>query len=126
MYDLEYWRTAKNISKCYSPKEVNYTLINQTIEIFKTDKYRTGRERFVMLVHFFEGSPLASTVLEDLLYDNSLYGHSVRELNKMKHYVGGKKIAELYNSEETPWIKRGLKINLEKSQSIQGESNCTI
>lgn len=103
--------------------EMSLILLNQIIEVIKTDKYRTGRESFVMLMHFFKGSPLPSIVLEDLLYDSSLYGYSVREMNKMKYYIGGKKIAELYDSEKTSWIKKELKINLERSQSILGENN---
>lgn len=91
----------------------NNTLLTQIIEIVKITKYRSGRESFVMLFHLFGNSMAVKEILIDLLYDEVLYGYSVREMNKMKLYIGGDRIKELLQVEKTAWKKKELKKNID-------------
>lgn len=112
------WDIGEQLRKYLSttpPKEDTLALLSQIIEVIKTSKYRSGRESFVMLLHFFKKNRLVIEVLKDGLHDTFLYGHSVRELNKMKLYIGGERMTKLYDSEQPAWIKKELKKNIERA-----------
>lgn len=118
MFESEIWHIGEQLRQYLNTRpgnKNNNILLSQIIEVIKTRQYKSGRESFVMLLHFFKEHASVTEVLINLLHDDCLYGHAVRELNQMKIYIGGEKITELFHAEKTAWIKKELKKNFERS-----------
>lgn len=90
-------------------------LLEEILKIIETEKYNSGRESFVMTLHFFKNNSTIEKVLISLLDDNQLYGFALQELNKLKLYCCTDKVAEILKNEKTGWIKKEAKRYIENS-----------
>jgi hypothetical protein len=90
-------------------------LLEEILKVIKIEKYNSGRQSFVMTLHFFKDNSTVGKVLISLLDDNHLYGFALKELNKLKLYGCTDKVAEILKNEKTGWIKKEAKRYIENS-----------
>ncbi|MCE8725424.1 hypothetical protein [Phocaeicola vulgatus] len=119
-YEPEIWIIGSNIIeelKKNPPKKRDFSiLLNEILKVIKTKKYESGRESFVMTLHYFNKYPIVKEILSTLLDDKQLYGFAIGELKKMKCYNYTEKINKILQSEKTTWIKHEAKQYLKKAQ----------
>jgi hypothetical protein len=97
-------------------KTSNYLkIVEDIIKIITTEKYKKGRESFVMLLSFYKNNNEIENLLAQLLDDKELYGFAIIELNKLKKYEQVNKAVEIYNNEKNGWIKKEVKKYLENA-----------
>lgn len=118
-FEPEIWIVGSELmQKLKEAKEnqVDYTLLLESIlKIIKTEKYISGRQSFVMTLHFFKNNSTVEKALISLLDDNQLYGFALKELNKLKLYGCTDKVTEILKNEKTGWIKKEAKRYIENS-----------
>jgi hypothetical protein len=122
VFETQIWIIGENIRqeilKEIKNKTNNYEkIIDSILEIINTNKYRTGRESFVMLLSYYKNSDKVNNLLEKLLDDKDLYGFAIKELDKIKEYRYINKIIEIYNNEKNGWKKQAAKKYIEKANN---------
>jgi hypothetical protein len=128
VFETEIWMIGEDIRQGILKERKNKTenylkILDKIIEIITIEKYRKGRESFVMLLSYYKNNNEVKNLLEKLLDDNKLYGFAINELNKLKEYNCINKITEIYNNEKNGWIKRDAKKYIENKN--RSTTNCT-
>lgn len=118
-YEAEIWIIGAAIMqkmKDLKNKKNDYsTLLKQIITIIQTEKYNSGRESFVMTLHYFKDNPAVESTLRTLLDDKQLYGFALKELNKSKLYNYKEKVEGILKNEKKSWIKKEAERYLKNS-----------
>ena len=109
-YENDIWMIGEQIRQgiFYDKKNKDkryLEILNEVIQIIKTEKYKRGRESFVMLLHEFKNKSEVINLLKTLLHDTILYGFAIEELNKLKNYENLHEVKEILNTEKKTWIK---------------------
>ena len=120
VFEPEIWIIGANIREgiVYENKHKtkNYIkIIDDIIKIINTEKYKGGRESFVMLLSFYKNNNEVKILLDKLLEDKELYGFAVKELDKLKEYKQINKITEIYNKKNNSWIKKAMEKYMENA-----------
>jgi hypothetical protein len=123
VFETEIWIIGENIRQGILNEIKNKTnnykkIIENILKIINTNKYKTGRESFVMLLSYYKNDNGVKNLLEKLLDDKELYGFAIKELDKIKEYRYINKIIEIYNNERNGWKKQAAKKYIEKANKI--------
>ncbi|MDR0606526.1 MAG: hypothetical protein LBG80_19815 [Bacteroidales bacterium] len=123
VYEPEIWAIGATIEeelKKTRNKKINSSkLLNGILSVIHTEKYRNGRQSFVMLLHYFKNNHIVIEELERLLNDKSLYGFAVGELNKLKEYKYINIVKEILDAEKSSWIKKDAQKYLLNAQKTK-------
>jgi hypothetical protein len=96
-------------------KILNNLLFEEVKKIIQTKKYLTGRQGFVMLLHYFKKNiSEIDEMIENMLKDKYIYGFVISEMIKLKLFSYKKEVQSILEEEETGWIKKKAKKYLEK------------
>lgn len=121
-YEPEIWIVGSDIMQKLKESKnnnVDYSLLlEEILKVIKTEKYNSGRQSFVMTLHYFKNNPTVESFLENLLDDNQLYGFALKELNKLKLYHYTDKVKEILKNEKTGWIKKEANQYIKNSSEL--------
>jgi hypothetical protein len=123
VFETEIWIIGENIRQGILNEIKNKTndykkIIENIFKIINTNKYKTGRESFVMLLSYYKNDNEVKNLLERLLDNKELYGFAIKELDKIKEYRYINKIIEIYNNEKNGWKKQAARKYIEKANKI--------
>jgi hypothetical protein len=126
-YEPEIWIVGSSIMqelKKLKGKKIDYSLLLEDILIvIKTKKYNSGRQSFVMTLHYFKNNCTVEELLISLLDDEQLYGFAIKELMKLKLYCCIDKVSEILKTEKMAWIKKEAELYIKNSHLNNNVSN---
>jgi hypothetical protein len=119
-FEVEIWIVGESIRHGIINEIKNRTnnylkILDDIIKIIEMEKYKSGRESFVMLLSYYKNNDNVKKLLEKLLDDKELYGFAIKELSKLKEYKYIDKIIKINNMEKNGWKKQAAKKYIENA-----------